>query len=117
MAGFGMGASWGDYDNDGRQDLYISNMYSKAGLRITAQIDGMDPRFRRSADGNRLFRNLGNGKFNLRSGEKPSDLHVVKAGWSWGGQFMDVDNDGYLDLYVTNGFRTTPEALSTPVDT
>lgn len=117
MAGFGMGASWGDYDNDGRQDLYISNMYSKAGLRITAQIDGMDPRFRRSADGNRLFRNLGNGKFNLRSGEKPSDLHVVKAGWSWGGQFMDVDNDGYLDLYVTNGFRTTPEAISTPVDT
>ena len=43
--------------------------------------------------------------------------HVVKAGWSWGGQFMDVDNDGYLDLYVTNGFRTTPEAISTPVDT
>ena len=117
MAGFGMGASWGDYDNDGQRDLYVSNMYSKAGLRITSRIKDLDSRFRRSADGNRLFRNLGSGKFGLRSGQNPDEMHVVKAGWSWGGQFMDVDNDGYLDLYVPNGFRTPPEAIAAPIDT
>ena len=31
--GFAMGASWGDYDNDGREDLYVSNMYSASGRR------------------------------------------------------------------------------------
>lgn len=117
MAGFGMGASWGDYDNDGHQDLYISNMYSKAGLRITAQVGDLDPRFRRSADGNRLFRNRGGGKFQLVSGEEPGSMQVVKAGWSWGGQFMDIDNDGFLDMYVTSGYRTAPEAIAIPVDT
>ena len=34
---FGMGASAGDYDNDGDLDLFISNMYSKAGNRIIAK--------------------------------------------------------------------------------
>lgn len=116
MAGFGMGASWGDYDNDMRQDLYISNMYSKAGMRITAPLDNLDPRFRRSADGNRLFRYRGGGKFELVSGTESPGLAVVKAGWSWGGQFVDVDNDSFLDLYVTSGYRTAPEAISMPVD-
>src|SRR5207245_733045 len=35
--GPGMSASWFDYDNDGRPDLYVSNMWSPAGLRLTAQ--------------------------------------------------------------------------------
>ena len=35
--GFSMGASWGDYDNDGFEDLYVSNMYSEPGRRMTAR--------------------------------------------------------------------------------
>ena len=115
MSGFGMGASWGDYDNDGRQDLYISNMYSKAGMRITAQIRDLDPRFRLSADGNRLYRCRGD-RFQLVSGRQSPALLVTQAGWSWGGQFMDVDNDGYLDIYVTSGYDTIPEKAATDVD-
>jgi hypothetical protein len=115
MRGFGMGASWGDYDNDGQQDLYVSNMYSKAGMRITGQISGLDVRFRQSADGNRLYRHCGD-HFKLVSANNPPGLLVTQAGWSWGGQFVDVDNDGFLDIYVTSGYYTVPDAIASEVD-
>ena len=105
--GFGMGASWGDYDNDGRHDLYVSNMYSKAGRRITEEVPGLDPRLRKMSRGNTLFRHDGE-RFERVSGLEPPALRVEKAGWSWGGQFVDIDNDGWLDLYVTSGMYTAP---------
>ena len=49
--GFSMGASFGDYDNDGRDDLYVSNMFSEAGRRITARIPGLNKLFADSAVG------------------------------------------------------------------
>ena len=116
MLGFGMGASWGDYNNDGYQDLYISNMHSKAGMRITAQITDLDPRFRLSADGNRLYRGRAGGRFDLVSGREPPAMLVTQAGWSWGGQFADLDNDGFLDIYVTSGYDTVPEQIAGDVD-
>ena len=115
MMGFGMGASWGDYDNDGRLDLYVSNMFSKAGRRIMSQLPDIDPRFRRSAEGNLLFRNQGE-RFDLVSGVEPPHLTVAQAGWSWGGQFTDVDNDGFLDIYVTSGYYTAPAEVDAQVD-
>ena len=115
MMGFGMGATWGDYNNDGRQDLYISNMYSKAGTRIIDQLPGMDGRFRMSATGNRLFRGVADG-FELVSGQEPPALQVTKAGWSWGGQFADFDNDGFLDIYVASGFYSAPPEIARDVD-
>jgi hypothetical protein len=115
MTGFGMGATWGDYDNDGRHDLYVSNMYSKAGMRITGQIAGLNGRFRHHAAGNVLLRNAGD-RFDTVSGLEPPALTVAKAGWSWGGQFVDVDNDGFLDIYVTNGYYTAPWQVDSRAD-
>ncbi len=109
--GFGMGASWGDYDNDGRHDLYVSNMYSKAGRRITTETPGLDPRLEQMSRGNSLFRNQAPG-FEKASGLAPPSLQVEKAGWSWGGQFVDVDNDGYLDLYAASGFYSAPHQVA-----
>jgi hypothetical protein len=115
MLGFGMGACWGDYDRDGDFDLYVSNMYSKAGKRITKQIDGLDDRFFRMATGNRLFAN-DHGKFRLVV-EPSGDVSAAgKAGWSWGGQFGDFNNDGRQDLYVCSGFFTAPEKYASTVD-
>jgi hypothetical protein len=114
--GFGMGAAWGDYDNDGRQDLYVTNMYSKAGQRITESLGTVvDPKFRKMAEGNSLFCNLGS-HFKKVSGEGPSDLAVEIAGWSWGGQFLDVDNDGYLDIFATSGYYSAPQQVAVQVD-
>ncbi len=113
--GFGMGASWGDYDNDGRHDLYVSNMFSKAGRRITAGMPGLDSRAPEMSRGNSLLRNTTDG-FRRLSGLTPESLQVEKAGWSWGGQLTDLDNDGFLDVYATSGFFTTPLPYREPGD-
>jgi hypothetical protein len=103
--GFGMGASWGDYDNDGRQDLYVTNMYSTAGRRITAELS--DSTLASMARGNSLLRNQPD-KFVRVSGLEPPALTVERAGWGWGSQFIDVDNDGWLDIHALSGYYTSP---------
>ncbi|MCZ6508242.1 MAG: CRTAC1 family protein, partial [Acidobacteria bacterium] len=76
------GVSWGDYDNDGDPDLYVSNI-------------GV----------NRLYRNEGNGRFV----DVATELGVAEpTGRSFATWFWDYDNDGWLDLYVA-GYGGTPE--------
>ena len=113
--GFGMGVAWGDYDNDGREDIYVSNMYSKAGKRILDQVADVDPRIREMAQGNFLYHHDGE-KFSLVSGAGENKLHVAKSGWSWGGQFLDFDNDGYRDIYATSGYYTAPADVAVDLD-
>jgi hypothetical protein len=109
--GFGMGASWGDYDNDGRPDLYVSNMYSSAGNRILEKLEHVNDTFLGAARGNTLFRNSGE-TFDKVSGIEAPALTVEKAGWSWGGQFADLDNDGYQDIYALSGFYTANKKVA-----
>jgi len=116
MRGFGMGASFGDFDNDLDLDLYVSNMYSKAGLRIIDQVGMKDERFRWSAEGNLLFENLGGKGFGFLSKEGSDFAPAARADWAWGGQFCDFDNDGFLDLYVPNGYFTAPKDFAGEID-
>ena len=109
---FGMGASVGDYDNDGDLDLFISNMYSKAGNRIVPAIGDTDPRIIVAARGNFLYRNDG-GVFKQVA---EADAPETKVGWAFGGQFADFNNDGWLDLYVPSGLYTAPKEVATQVD-
>lgn len=111
----GMSAAWGDYDRDGWMDLYVSNMYSYAGNRIAFQnefkshkSDDVKNSYQRFARGNTFFRNPGN----LTTDPAPfQDLSleagVNRARWAWGSRFMDLNNDGWEDLVVANGFITT----------
>lgn len=112
---FAMGASLGDFDNDADLDLYVSNMYSKAGKRICSQIDSVDSRVSVSALGNFLFENSG-GQFKQVAGPDSADQHVDIVGWSFGGQFADFNNDGNLDIYVPSGFYSPPEETHTDKD-
>jgi Flp pilus assembly protein TadD/peroxiredoxin len=110
-AGAGMSAAWFDYDNDGRQDIYVANMWSSAGIRVSEQtafqekkpevIRGM---YRRHARGNSLYHNEGNGKF-----RNVSEQAGVEMGrWAWSSDAWDFDHDGYADLYVANGYISGP---------
>ena len=114
--GFSMGASWGDYDNDGLEDVYVSNMYSAAGRRMTGRIPGLSKMFGESAAGNWLYRQTAVGKFQQVAGMEPPTMAVMNAGWSWGGCFVDFDNDRFLDLYVLSGYFTAPQELSSDMD-
>lgn len=116
MRGFGMGASFGDFDNDLDLDLYVSNMFSKAGLRIIDQVPFKDERFRWSAEGNLLFKNKNGASFDFVTQHDSPFAQVAQADWSWGGQFCDFDNDGFLDLYVPNGYFTAPPRFAGEVD-
>ena len=106
---FGMSATFGDYDRDGLMDLYVSNMFSAAGGRITGQegfqTDGPEAvktAYQRMARGNTLLRNTGDGRF-----EDVSDTAKVSMGrWAWASLFADINNDGWEDLLVANGFVT-----------
>ncbi|MCH1498411.1 MAG: VCBS repeat-containing protein [Akkermansiaceae bacterium] len=109
---FGMGASCGDFDNDGDLDLFVSNMYSKAGNRIVPFFENADPRILVAARGNFLYENKG-GIFHLAN---ENDAPETKTGWAFGGQFADFNNDGWLDLYVPSGLYSAPKEAATEVD-
>lgn len=102
----GMGITWGDGNRDGRPDAYVSNMFSSAGNRIAYQRnfrDGDRADFQRHARGNSLFINQTEGFQDvLESG-------AGMARWAWGAKFADLNNDGWQDLYVGNGFITTED--------
>jgi hypothetical protein len=78
-------ATWADYDNDGRPDLFVTS----------------------ARGGNVLFRNLGNGKFK----DVSSEAGVGHVGHSQTAVFFDYDNDGFLDLLVTNTAKWTKDAF------
>ena len=102
--GYGMGVSFGDYDNDGDLDLHVTRMSSTAGRRILARLGEAElpsrERLEELALGNSLYENAGAGTFrDVSTGAGP-----FSAGWAWGGGFIDIDNDGYEDLFTPNGF-------------
>jgi len=110
--GFGMSATWADYDRDGNMDLYVSSMFSGAGSQLVPQAEfnpSMPEETRRKylkmVRGNTLLRNLGKGRFS----DVTEPMAEGFAGWAWGAKFADFNNDGWEDLYVTNGYISQPD--------
>ena len=79
---YGMGVAIADYDNDGRDDVYITAL-----------------------EGDRLFHNEGNGKF--RDVTKAAGIQNANFGTS--AAWLDYDRDGKLDLFVANYVQWTPK--------
>ena len=111
--GAGMSATFFDYDNDGRLDIYTGNMWSAPGLRITAAPTFMPDAapevrafYRHHVRGNSLLRNLGDGHFEDRTLE----AHAEMGRWAWSSDAFDFDSDGWDDLYIVNGMLTRAPA-------
>ncbi len=84
VAEYAMGAAAGDFDGDGRTDVYLT-----------------------CVGPNRLLRNLGNGRFADLTAE--TGTGGGPADWSTAAAWVDVDNDGDLDLFVGNYVQWSPQ--------
>jgi hypothetical protein len=89
----GMNVDWGDFDNDGLLDIYVTN--------ITDEY---------MREGNFLWRNNGN----LTFSDVSRETGTFDTGWGWGAKFFDYDNDGWLDLYVLNGWVSASKESYVP---
>ncbi|MGA8151083.1 MAG: FG-GAP-like repeat-containing protein [Terriglobales bacterium] len=108
--GAGMSVCWFDYDHDGAEDLYVADMWTAAGERISSQeIFQKDARqevrslYRKHAIGNSLFRNNGSA-----FQDATAAAGVSMGRWSWSSDAWDFDHDGFSDLYITNGMISGP---------
>jgi tetratricopeptide (TPR) repeat protein len=109
--GAGMSVCWLDYNNDGREDVYVANMWTAAGMRIAAMpqfqastTSEVRSRYLKHAMGNSLFRNAGSGAFTNQTNTSGTSV----GRWSWSSDAWDFDHDGNADLYVTNGMVSGP---------
>jgi tetratricopeptide (TPR) repeat protein/peroxiredoxin len=112
--GAGMSVCWFDYDNDGAEDLYVADMWTAAGERISMQeIFKKDaPRetralYHKHALGNSLFRNVSRNS----GGAFEDTTRAAGVGigrWAWSSDAWDFDHDGFLDLYIANGMVSGP---------
>ncbi len=83
----GMNVSMGDVRNDGRLSIYVSNI-TEMGILL---------------QGNNFWQPMKNEQ-KLQYKNIAGSMGVELGGWSWSAQFGDLNNDGYQDLYLANGY-------------
>jgi tetratricopeptide (TPR) repeat protein/peroxiredoxin len=112
--GAGMSVCWLHYDNDGADDLYVANMWTAAGERITMQdaFKSKSPAdvralYHKHAMGNSLL-----SKSALRAPTFQDSTESAGVGvgrWAWSSDSWDFDHDGLQDLYILNGMVSAPD--------
>ena len=93
----GMSISFGDILNQGNLAAYVSNITEPANL----------------VQGNNLWVPVEQtGRGLPRYLNQAAALNVEQGGWSWGARFGDLNNDGHVDLYLTNGYISADKRQS-----
>ena len=102
-----MGADMADINNDGRADIFTTDMLPEGDerLKTTTSFDNYDLLTRKlSMD---FFNQYMSNALHLNDGAHFTEIAnyagVAKTDWSWGALLFDMDNDGYKDIYVCNG--------------
>jgi hypothetical protein len=107
---FSMGNDVADYNNDGLLDIVVLDMVAEDNRRLYMNTGGNDQqRFDRAVQHGLHFQYMFN-VLHLNNGNETFSEVGMLAGisrtdWSWAPLFADFDNDGFKDLYVTNGIR------------
>ena len=105
-----MGVDISDINNDGLQDIFITDMLPEEEERVKSvmEFDGYNVYKRKQRNDfyqqfiqNTLQINNGNGTFS----EVAYSAGIEATDWSWTGLIFDMDNDGYRDIYVANGIN------------
>lgn len=107
---FSMGTDIADFNNDGFMDIMSLDMVAEDNYSIKTSMSGMNPKlFHHAVENgfhyqymfNALQMNNGNGNFS----EIAQLSGVSNTDWSWSPLLADFDNDGYKDLFVSNGLK------------
>ena len=85
-----MGSAIGDFDNDGDFDWFVTSVFDDDGV-----LEG-----NWGGTGNKFYVNNGDGELS----EQSADYGLENASWGWGTTFADLNNDGFLDIIVVNGW-------------
>ena len=110
ISNFGMGCDVADYNNDALPDIVVVDMVSEDHVRSKKNMSGMSTdRFWKVVQAgyhlqymfNTLQLNNGNGTFS----DVGQLAGMSKTDWSWSPLLADLDNDGWKDLLVTNGYK------------
>ena len=103
-----MGADMADFNNDGYHDIFVTEMLPEGDARIKTSTTfenwdryqyNLDNGYYHQFTRNMLQRNNGNNTFS----EVGRFAGVHATDWSWGALFMDMDNDGWQDIFIANG--------------
>ncbi|WP_189360904.1 VCBS repeat-containing protein [Algibacter mikhailovii] len=113
---YGMGADIADFNNDGHLDIFQVDMDASTNKRSKANMASMNPKvFWDTYDAGLYYQYMHN-CLQLNTGILTPDTdplfnnisriaNVSSTDWSWGPLFADLDNDGWKDLFVSNGTR------------
>ncbi|MFK8010019.1 MAG: VCBS repeat-containing protein [Saprospiraceae bacterium] len=105
---YSMGVDAADINNDGWQDLMTLDMVAEDNFRIKANMSGMNPKsFWNVVENGGHYQYMFNAMQLNNQGENFSEISqlsgVSSTDWSWSNLIADLDNDGWKDVFVTNG--------------
>ena len=105
---FSMGVDAADFNNDGQMDIMTVDMANQDHVKSKKNMGGMSSKkFWNLVNKGQHYQYMFNA-LQLNVGDKFIDIAqlagVSKTDWSWAPLFADFDNDGFLDLFISNGY-------------